>query len=88
MSAIDLSTTDLALAGALVLLAGLVSLTLRLDLERKLAVASARTVVQLLVIGHLLRFVFALDRPLPVFAVLTVMVVAAARAAVAPIRQA
>lgn len=83
MNAIDLSALDLALAAGLVLVAGMVSVLMRLDLERKLAVASVRTVVQLLLIGHVLRLVFALDRPLPVLLVLAVMVVAAARAAVA-----
>lgn len=82
MSAVDLGPLDLTIAAVLVLIAGVISLVMRLDLERQLAVASARTVVQLLLIGHLLRFVFGLDHPGPVLLVLGLMVVAAARAAV------
>lgn len=82
MSALELGPWDLLLAGGLVLIAGVVSVVMRLGLQRRLAVATLRTVVQLLLIGHLLRFVFALDHPAAVLAVLTVMIIAAARAAV------
>ena len=52
---IELQTIDLVLAGLLVLVAGLVSVALKLQLEKRLLVASLRTVVQLLLIGYLLK---------------------------------
>ncbi len=55
---IPLAAADLAIAAGLVLLAGVVSLAFRLDLEKRLAVAAARTVVQLLLIGYVLKWVF------------------------------
>ncbi len=79
---IPLGVGDLAVAGALVLVAGAVSVGLRLGLERQLAIASVRTVVQLLLIGYVLEWVFALDRAPLVLGVLGVMVVMAGRAAV------
>ncbi|MCA9554499.1 MAG: iron export ABC transporter permease subunit FetB [Myxococcales bacterium] len=82
MSVLELGPWDLVVAACLVLLAGGVSVVMRLGLERKLAVASLRTVVQLLLIGQVLRHVFAFDHPLLVLAVLAVMIVAASRAAV------
>ncbi len=79
---IPLSTQDLLLATALIVVAGAVSLGLRLRLERRLAIASIRTVVQLLLVGYILRFVFELDRVLPILAVGLVMTLFAGRAAV------
>ncbi|RMF83129.1 MAG: iron export ABC transporter permease subunit FetB [Planctomycetota bacterium] len=79
---IDPSVWDLTVAAALILAAGIVSLVLRLDLERRLAVASVRTIVQLLLVGYVLRWVFDLDRWTLVVAVIGVMVLVAAFAAV------
>ncbi|WP_428267497.1 ABC transporter permease [Haliangium sp.] len=81
-SAIALGPGELALAAALVLVAGAVSLGLRLGLERKLAVAAVRTVVQLLLVGYVLTWVFSLDRLWVVALVFAAMVVTAGRAAV------
>ena len=78
---IDLGPLDLVIAAGLVLVAGLVSLALRLDLERKLALASARTVVQLLVVGYVLKWVFAV--PWRLVPLVTVMIGVAAHTAVA-----
>jgi putative ABC transport system permease protein len=58
--AIRLDALDLTVAGGLVLMAGLVSLALRLGLEKRLALASVRTVVQLLLVGYVLKYVFGL----------------------------
>lgn len=80
--AIELSVLDLVIAAALVLVAGVISLTLRLRLERRLAVASLRTVVQLLIVGYVLRLVFRQDTPWAVGLVMFVMIAAASRAAV------
>lgn len=76
--------TNAALAGGavLVLLNGLLSLWLGLGLERKLLVASVRTVLQLLVLGYVLVPVFELGHPLPVVGVGVVMVGLAANASV------
>jgi UDP-glucose/iron transport system permease protein len=79
---IPLSAWDLAVATVLVLLAGAISLSLRLHLERRLAIASVRTVVQLLLVGYILRFVFELDHWLPILGVALVMTLFAGRAAV------
>ncbi|MFF7710715.1 ABC transporter permease [Pseudomonas sp. NPDC007930] len=54
-----LSATDLALAAALILVNGALSVLLRLGLERVLLLAALRTVVQLLLIGYVLGYVFA-----------------------------
>ncbi len=61
---IPLSTLDLALAAILVLLNGAVSLAYGLKLEKSLAVASLRMVVQLAAVALVLRFIFAETTPL------------------------
>ena len=77
-----LSWLDLAAAAGLLLLAGTVSLVLRLGLEKRLAVAALRTMVQLLAVGYVLRFVFTGERALVVAAMAAIMVTAAGHAAV------
>jgi putative ABC transport system permease protein len=79
---IPLDALDLAIAASLVLVAGGISLLLRLRLEKRLAIASVRTIVQLLLIGYVLRWVFAIAAPGPLLAVLAVMILAAGRAAI------
>lgn len=78
---ISLSPLDLALATLLVAAAGGVSLALRLDLEKKLAIGAARTVIQLLLVGYVLRYVFGNASPWLLFPIVGVMVYAASRAA-------
>jgi putative ABC transport system permease protein len=80
--AIILDSGDLAIAASLVLAAGLVSMGLRLGLGRTLAIASVRTIVQLLLVGYVLDWVFGIDTALPLFCVLAVMILFAGRAAV------
>lgn len=80
--AIPIDFGELAVATALVLVAGLVSLGLGLGLERRLALAALRTVIQLLAIGYVLGWVFGTDHPLAVIALGLVMTAVAARAAV------
>jgi len=58
----DLGLGDVAIAALLVFVNGAVSVLLKLDLERKLAWAATRTVVQLLAIGYVLGWVFAYNR--------------------------
>ena len=54
----DLSFYEVAAAAALVLINGVISICLKLRLERLLFIASIRTVVQLLLIGFLLEKIF------------------------------
>jgi len=79
---VHLGPGGLAISGALVLLAGVVSLALRLGITGRLTVAALRTVVQLSLLGLVLEWVFALDEWLVVVAVLASMVVNAGIAAV------
>lgn len=80
--ALPLGPFDLALASVLVVIAGLVSIALQLQIARRLAIAAARTVVQLLAVGYVLVWVFRADTPWVVLAAFAVMTIAAARAAV------
>lgn len=54
----SLSYADLAIASALILINGVLSVLLKLQLERQLLLAGVRTVVQLLAIGYVLGWVF------------------------------
>jgi putative ABC transport system permease protein len=67
----------------LVLCAGLVSAALGLGLLRSLMWGTVRTFVQLTLIGHVLAHVFAINHPALVAALVTLMVLLAARASVA-----
>ena len=80
-STIELSAFDLCVASFLVLLTGGVSVLLRLGLEKRLAIAALRTVVQLLLVGYILRFVFSWNQAWMVLSAALVMVLLAARAA-------
>lgn len=76
------SLTDLpriGLALALVVAAALISRWQRADLEKDLAVAAARSFVQLIAIGYLLELIFNQDNPLWTAALLSIMIVIAAR---------
>ena len=80
-AAAPLTSVDLVIASALVMIAGGVSLSLRLKLGGELAVASVRTVVQLTLIGYLLQWIFDLQSAPAVLAWVGIMIVAAGRAA-------
>ncbi len=85
---ISLSPTDLALAALLVLLDAGVSIALRLKLHRQLLWAAARMVVQLIAVGFILRFIFALNNPLATLAIVLVMgAIAAREIAARPVRK-
>lgn len=58
MSYYDLSAWDVALASLLILINGAISIALGLGLERRLLVATIRTVVQLLLLGYILKWIF------------------------------
>ncbi len=80
--AIHLTAIDLAIAAGLVVIAGVVSISLRLGLEKRLLVASIRTVVQLLIVGFILRKVFQIESLAAIGLVVLVMIGAASHAAV------
>ncbi|MEJ2347536.1 MAG: iron export ABC transporter permease subunit FetB [Gammaproteobacteria bacterium] len=59
MKLVSLTPLDLSLAAGLVLLLGVLSLRMDLGLQRQLAVAALRTTVQLLLVGLVLKALFA-----------------------------
>ncbi|MDY7013888.1 MAG: iron export ABC transporter permease subunit FetB [Cyanobacteriota bacterium] len=75
---IQLGPLDLALACALVVGAIALSRLARLGLEGRFAIASARSIGQLLAAGYLLSFIFALESPWAVLLALGVMLTIAA----------
>lgn len=75
---IRLDLVDLALAMGLMALAIGLSAWQRLGLEWSLAIATGRTILQLLVVGYVLAFIFGLDNPWAVLAILAVMLTIAA----------
>jgi putative ABC transport system permease protein len=70
---IELDPLDLVWALGMMAIAIGISSWQRLGLEIPLAIATARTVIQLLVVGYVLAVIFALNNPLPVLGVLLVM---------------
>ncbi|WP_133648901.1 ABC transporter permease [Paraburkholderia flava] len=72
----NLSLWDLGIAALLIVVNGALSVVLKLDLERKLAWAAVRTVVQLLAIGYVLGWVFRYGHwyvVLPLIALMTLI---------------
>ncbi len=79
MTPIILSPLDIALSAVLVLADAGLSIALGLRLHWQLGIASLRMVVQLLLVGLVLRFVFTLANPAVTLLVIVLMVLAAAR---------
>jgi putative ABC transport system permease protein len=79
MNPILLSPGDIAIAAVLIVFDGVLSIVLRLGLHRALIWATVRMVVQLVLVGFILRFVFALASPLATVVVVLVMVAIAGR---------
>ncbi|HVC59401.1 MAG TPA: iron export ABC transporter permease subunit FetB [Acetobacteraceae bacterium] len=79
MNPILLSPFDVAIAAVLILVDAGLSLALRLGLHRQLVWAALRMVVQLVLVGFILRTVFALASPPVTLAVVLVMVAIAGR---------
>ncbi|MCY1521588.1 putative iron export permease protein FetB [compost metagenome] len=79
MDVIRLQALDLAVASLLVVLSAGISFALRLNMQRQVLWAAARTVVQLLLVGHILRLVFAHAAPWLTALVVAVMMALAAR---------
>jgi len=80
-SLIELGPIQIAIATLLVVAAGVVSFALRLGIERRLAVAAVRTVIQLGLLGLILERVFSLRHPVVILGILVLMTVFAAREA-------
>src|SRR5882724_12818723 len=81
-SIIEVSWLDLGLAFFLILIAVGISLWQKLGLAQRLVVGAVRTVIQLVLVGYLLVYIFALDRWYLVVATLLLMMIVATRAAV------
>jgi UDP-glucose/iron transport system permease protein len=81
-SYLQLSYLQVGLAALLILVNAAISFSLRLGLGRKLLLAAVRTVVQLLLVGLVLEWVFGFSHPLAVVALGLVMVAIAGVSAV------
>ena len=79
MTPIHLGAGDLGLAALLVLIDAAASFALRLNVHRQLLWASLRMVVQLLLVGWVLRLVFAAASPAATLVIVALMIAAAAR---------
>ncbi len=79
MTPIHLSASDLALAALLVVLNAIASVLMKLGFHRQMLWAAARMVVQLLLVGWVLRFVFQAASPAATLAIVALMILAAAR---------
>ena len=79
MTYIRLALVDLALPALLLVLNGALSVALNLGLERQLAAAALRMVVQLMLIGYVLTALFALASPVWTAAAALAMVAFAGR---------
>jgi len=77
-SYVELTYLQVGLAASLIVINGLISLTLRLGMERTLAIASVRTIVQLALVGLVLEWVFGLEHVTVVITLLCVMTLVAA----------
>lgn len=71
---IELSPLDLSMAAILVLLLGLLSWRMQLDISRQLYIAALRTTVQLLLIGLVLKALFASTQPLFILLIAMLMI--------------
>lgn len=73
MNYVELTNGQVALAALLIVINGVISVWLKLRMERSLLVASIRTVMQLLLVGLVLEWVFRLDRWYVVVGIAAVM---------------
>jgi putative ABC transport system permease protein len=76
---IQLAYSDLALPALLVVMNGILSVVLHLKLERHLAVATVRMVIQLVLVGYVLTFLFAVVSPVWTALAAFIMVLFASR---------
>jgi len=73
---------QLAFATLLIVFCGVISMMLQLKLEKQLTIGAVRTILQLLIVGYVLKFVFKMESPYIVVLLTLVMVGSATRAAV------
>ena len=78
-SVIPLSAIDLGIAASLVVLLALLTWWLHLGISRRLLIAAARTVVQLLLLGLVLKYLFDSSNPALIMLIAFVMVAVAGR---------
>lgn len=78
MNAPELGYLDLVLGGGLVVLDATLCLLLSVGLARSILIAMVRTIVQMLLVGVVLRYVFSAQSPLVVGLVTAAMIAAAA----------
>ena len=78
-SVIILTSSDLAIAASLVILLALLTWCLRLGVSQRLLVAALRTVVQLLLLGLVLKYLFDSSHPALILLIAFVMVAIAGR---------
>jgi putative ABC transport system permease protein len=79
---VELSYFQVSLAASLIVINGAISVLLKLDLERRLLIAAVCTIVQLLLIGLVLDWVFRMDRWYIVVAMMSAMTLIAGIAAI------
>jgi putative ABC transport system permease protein len=79
MNVISLGVLDLSIAAFLLILLSVVSLLMNLGLERRMLLGGARMVIQLLLIGQVLRFLFTNANPWWLVCMSLVMLFVAAR---------
>ncbi|MFZ6645036.1 ABC transporter permease [Undibacterium sp. TJN25] len=79
MKPIHLDALDLGISASLVLLDVVISIYLGLRLHKQVLLAAVRMVVQLLLVGYVLRIVFAQSSPALTLAIVALMIAAAAR---------
>lgn len=84
---VPITLWQVGLAAALMLVNVLLSWRLRLGLERDILVAGTRMTAQLLLVGLILGWVFALRHPLPVVGIGLLMTLLAGQAAVGRVRR-
>ena len=77
MTYVPLSPLDLGLAAALLLINGAISWVFGLRLEKSIAIAAVRMIIQLALIGFVLKFIFAQSSPFWTFAMGLIMALAA-----------
>ncbi|NCO74147.1 MAG: iron export ABC transporter permease subunit FetB [Cyanobacteria bacterium] len=78
MEIITLDFIDLFWAWGIILITIILSWWQKLDLEGEILIASGRSLIQLMFIGYILEFIFAVDNPFVVILVLLAMVTIAA----------
>lgn len=79
---IAIGWVQLLLATGFVVLVGIISMRLSLGIEKDLAIATARTYLQLIALGLVLRWVFEIDSPWLVLGIVALMMLAAAQSIV------